>query len=245
MNTRKIYSEIVDSVILNRYDGFFGAMIKNNPEKLCRLYDSNQTVSIGFTHKAYDMLTNGELNSSLLIRLSLIFTLSYGVDKDSIRPYTHLVSESTNKLVTQIPARWMKSNLVSELGRTPEWLLALLSYSVNRFADMYSSFNIKDAISYTKKEFDTSKLLELRPKSNLVYIYEIMLISFMLNKTRLFTSHVKFRPEGNTMSNLKEQLKDYEDMDNPQAVRLVERLIKNKISWLEINCLSSLWEDEK
>lgn len=245
MYTRKIYNSMVDSVILNRYDNFFGALAKNHPEKLCSLYDSKQTVNnLGVTHKAYDMLTNGELNSSLLIRLSLIFTLTTGVDKNSIKPFTHLISESTNKVAIQIPVRWMKSNMIQELGGTPSTLLALLSYSVNRFADIYSAFNMKDAISYIKKDFDIDNLLELRPKANMVYMYEIMLISYLLNKTQPQSSSVVFRPEENTMAKLKEELKGCEDVDNPQAVRLVERLIKNKISWLEINCLASLWEDE-
>lgn len=227
--------------MINHFDDYFRAIAKDHPERVCRLYGSTQSMSIGFTDKAMEMFNNSELNSSLLIRLSLIFTLTHGLDKESIRPYTHLVEDSVNRFPMQVPRFWLRTRLVRELGGTEPWLLALLSYSANRFADMYGSFNAKDAITYTKKDFDPSAILAVRPNTNMVYVYELLLIEYMLNKTPLRQYMVKFKPENNKVGKLKDCLKGYEDVNNPQAVKLVERLIKNEISWVEIRQLAGLW----
>lgn len=227
--------------MINHFDNYFRAIAKDHPERVCRLYESTQSMSIGFTDKAMEMFNNSELNSSLLIRLSLIFALTHGVDKESIRPYTHLVEESINRFPMQVPRFWLRTRLVRELGGTEPWLLALLSYSANRFADVYTAFNAKDAITYAKKDFDPSAILALRPNTNMVYVYELLLIEYMLNKTPLRQYMVKFKPENNKVGKLKDCLKGFEDVNNPQAVKLVERLIKNEISWVEIRQLAGLW----
>ena len=241
ISTRKIYGKMIDPIMISHFDGYFQAITKDHPERVCRMYESTQPMIIGFTDKAMEMFKNSELNSSLLIRLSLIFTLTHGLDKESIRPYTHLVEDSVNRFPMQVPRFWLRTRLVRGLGGTEPWLLALLSYSANRFADMYLAFNAKDAISYTKKDFDPSTILVLRHNTNMVYVYELLLIEYMLNKTPLKPYMVKFKPENNKVGKLKDCLKGYEDLDNPQAVKLVERLIKNEISWVELRQLASLW----
>jgi hypothetical protein len=105
---------------------------------------------------------------------------------------------------------------------------------------MYSAFNINDVATYDKKDFDPTKILEARPNTNMTYAYDALLIEYMLNKTAL-KRHVIFNPQNNTAHKLKECLKDYEDLNKTQVVRLVERLIENKISWVEINRLAKLW----
>lgn len=241
ISTRKIYGKMAEPTMVSHFDDYFRVITKDHPERVCRMYGSTQSMSIGFTEKAMEMFNNTELNSSLLIRLSLIFTLTHGVDKESIRPYTHLVEESINRFPMQVPRFWLRTRLVRELGGTEPWLLALLSYSANRFADVYTAFNAKDAITYTKKDFDPSAILALRPNTNMVYVYELLLIEYMLNKTPLCKYMVKFKPENHTMQKLKDHLKGWEVVDNPQAVKLVERLIKNEISWNELGQLASLW----
>ena len=241
VSTRKIYDRMVNPVMISRFDNYFRMISDKHPERVMRLYESNQYVNIGFTQKAMHMFNNTELSAALLVRLSLIFSLTYGVDKESIRPYTHLVKESVYKYQMQVPRFWLRTRLVRDLGETWEWLMALMSFSANRFADMYSAFNMKDAITYDKKDFDPSGILEMRPNTNMTYAYELLLIEYMLNKTAL-KNNVVFRPENNTIHKLKECLKEYEDLNTPQAVRLVERLIENKISWVEINRLAKLWD---
>jgi len=241
ISTRKIYSKIAEPTMISHFNDYFRVITKDHPERVCRMYGSTQSMSIGFTDKAMEMFNNSELNSSLLIRLSLIFTLTHGLDKESIRPYTHLVEDSVNRFPMQVPRFWLRTRLVRELGGTEQWLLALLSYSANRFADMYASFNAKDAITYAKKDFDPSAILALRPNTNMVYVYELLLIEYMLNKTPLRQYMVKFKPENNKVGKLKDCLKGFEDVNNPQAVKLVERLIKNEISWVEIRQLAGLW----
>ena len=241
VSTRKIYDRMVDPVMISRFDNYFRMISDKHPERVMRLYESNQIVNIGFTQKAIDMFNNSELSTSLLVRLSLIFSLTYGVDKESIRPYTHLVKESVYKYQMQVPRFWLRTRLVRDLGETWGWLMALMSFSANRFADMYLAFNIKNAIAYIKKDFDPSGILEMRPNTNMTYAYELLLIEYMLNKTAL-RNNVVFRPENNTIHKLKECLNEYEDLNTPQAVRLVERLIENKISWVEINRLAKLWD---
>ena len=148
VSTRKIYDRMVDPVMISRFDNYFRMISDKHPERVMRLYESNQYVNIGFTQKAMHMFNNTELSAALLVRLSLIFSLTYGVDKESIRPYTHLVKESSYKYQMQVPKFWLRTRLVRDLGETWEWLMALMSFSANRFADMYSAFNMKDAIAH-------------------------------------------------------------------------------------------------
>lgn len=240
VSVRKIYNKIIDPSMMDRFDNYFRMISNEHPERVVRLYESKQMMNIGFTQKAIDLFGNSEYSAALLIRISVIFALTYGVDKESIRPYTHLIKESVYKYQMQVPRFWLRTRLVRDLGGTWDWLMALLSYSANRFADMYSAFNANDAVVYDKKDFDPTKILEARPNTNMTYAYDALLIEYMLNKTPL-KRQVMFNPQNNTVHKLKECLKAYEDLNTPQAVRLVERLIENKISWVEINRLAKLW----
>ena len=246
ISTRKIYNQIVDPVMMSRFDNYFRVISKNHPERVCRLYESTKVMYIGFTDKAMDMLIGAELNSSLLIRLSLVFALIHGLDKESIRPYTTFIKDTPNKIPMQVPQFWLRTKLVRDLGGTWDWLLGMLSYAVNRFADMYLAFDLKDATTYVKKDFDPSEILNARPKTNTVYAYDLLLIEYMLNKTPLRKYHVKFKPENNTLKALKNHLEKEgcEFVNNPQAVKLIERVIKNEISWAEIHQLAKLWGTE-
>ena len=64
MYTRKIYNLMMDSVILNRYDNFFGALVKNHPEKL-HVYKNDSLLvvlnQIYVSNKEYS--TNGNVIS--------------------------------------------------------------------------------------------------------------------------------------------------------------------------------------
>lgn len=246
ISTRKIYDQMVDPAMMNGFDNYFRMISKEHPERVCRLYESSKIMNIGFTQKATDMLISAELNSSLLIRLSLIFALIHGLDKESIRPYTTFINDSINKVPMQVPQFWLRTKLVRDLGGTWPWLLGMLSYSANRFADMYLAFDLKDATTYVKKDFDPSKILNVRPKTSMPYVYDLLLIEYMLNKIPLKPYMVKFKPENNILKALKNHLEKEgcEDVNNPQAVRLVERVIRNDISWIEIKQLSKLWGTE-
>ena len=116
ISTRKIYNQIVDPVMMSRFDNYFRVISKNHPERVCRLYESTKVMNIGFTDKAMNMLIGAELNSSLLIRLSLVFALIHGLDKESIRPYTTFIKDTPNKIPMQVPQFWLRTKLV-QIGR--------------------------------------------------------------------------------------------------------------------------------